>query len=76
MTVDAIHAQGGVVEDAENVLSQIQEVRESILRVDVSPDTLKGSPYCWKTGEEPKQPRMARVTLCRVTPSIGIETEE
>jgi hypothetical protein len=76
VAVDAIHAKGGVVENAEDILPQIQEMRESILCVDISPDALKRSPYCWKTGEEPKQPGVTRVTLHRIAPSVGIQTEE
>lgn len=76
MMVNAVHAQGGVVEDTEDVLSQIQQMGKCIPGVGVSTNTLESSPYGRECCEEAEKPRMRRVALHWITPMRGIQAEE
>lgn len=55
LSVNAVHAQSRVIEDTKDILSQIQEMRESIPGVDVSTNALEGSPYRWQGGEKAQE---------------------
>lgn len=61
VSIDAVHAQSRVVQDGEDILSQIQEMRESIPSVRVTANTLKGSPDRREGGEEAQKAGMGRV---------------
>lgn len=74
--LDAVHAQGGVIEDTKDILPQVEEMGERISGVHVSTNALEGSPYRWEGGEEPQEPRMRGVALDWVIPVRGIEAEE
>jgi hypothetical protein len=68
--------QAHVIENGAHILSKIGHVREKTSRVGISAKTLQSTPYTRQGSEESEEPGMRRVTLCRVVPIIGVETEE
>lgn len=74
--VNAVHAQGHIVEDTEHILPQIQQMRECVSGVSESTDTLEGSPYRGKRGEEPEKSGMRRIARGGIAPMRGIKAEE
>lgn len=73
---DTVHAESCIVQDTEDVLAQIQKMREGILRVHISTDTLEGSPDCREACEKSEKSRVTRVALNWVVPCTSIQTEK
>jgi hypothetical protein len=69
---DSVETEPDRSQDRHGVLSAVDEMREHIPRVAVTPDTLQGTPYWGKGGKEAEEARMRRVAPLRITPTVRI----
>jgi hypothetical protein len=73
---DAVETKPHGRQDGHGVLAAVDQVREHVPRVVVTPDALQRAPYRREGGEEAEQARVRRVALLRVVPAVRVETKE
>jgi hypothetical protein len=74
--VEAVQAEPESREDGHGILPAVDQVREHVPRVVVTPDALQGTPDGRQGGKEAHKARMVRVAMVWVVPAVGIEAEE
>jgi hypothetical protein len=63
-------------QDSRSILATVNKMRENILGIIITPDTLQSSPN-WRQGsEESQESRVAGITLFRFVPLTRVEAKE
>lgn len=74
--VDSIDAECEIIQYSHAVFAAVDEVGKYVSRIVVTTNALQCTPDTGKCREESKKPRMCRVALRRIIPTVRVQTEK